>query len=447
MITEQCVTFASRAPRPGLPDPSPEFPDGVLATSDQQDLEALARTLLAVPEVQRAKAVLREKMLADPLADTADGRATLDNAVDEIAFMICVGTANMDFRRPRVCWYLSAPRYWLGQFVPGSRWGMDNPDNLYQHVMIDHESRYEIRVRLRGQRPAQFHYAIFDSYTGEDTRQASDLLDEPMAVLLDTGVEVGPDGSYTITIDPEPAGGRANHMRNAPGAKLLLIRHTLTDWAHQSTPLIEVERTGGPGPEPVRGVEEMTAQAVRMFESAAGILFRFKNNYYGGIEPNVISEPWLRGGGFGSSAHGRFELGEHQALVVTVDPLGARGLGFCAGDPWLVSCEHVRSTGSLNDRQAEPNPDGTYTFIVGPDDPGVWNWIDTDGLRHGNLLLRWLALPASLTSMDGAIRGAQVIDHADLPDLLPSGMTPISPAQRRALGARRALDYARRYTS
>jgi hypothetical protein len=188
-------------------------------------------------------------------------------------------------------------------------------------------------------------------------------------------------------------------------------------------------------------------QAAAMFETAAGILFRFKNNYYASIQPNVISEPWLRGGGFASSAHGRFELGEGEALVVTLDPLGARALGFCAGDPWMVSCEHVCAAGSLNDQQAEPNADGSFTFIVSPNDPGVLNWVDSDGLHDGTLLLRWLALPASLTSMDGAVRESRVVKYADLGSVLPDGMTRVGPAHRKALNSRRALDYARRYTS
>lgn len=430
-----------------MSSPSSEFPIGVLGTHHQRQIEALAHELLVTPEVQQARETLRQKMLADPVAATVDGRATLDNALDEIAYMICLGTANMDSRRPKVCWYFTAPRYWMGHFVPATRWGMDNPDNIYRHVIIDHESSYEIRVRNRGVPPVQYHYAIFDSYTGEDTTQTSDLLDQPMTALLDTAIVVGEDGSYTITVDSEPANGRSNHMQSAPGAKVFMIRHTLTDWARQSTPAIEVERVGGPEPKAPRTLAEMAVQAASLFETAAGILFRFKNNYYASMTANVISEPWLRGGGFASSAHGRFELGEGEALVVTLDPLGARALGFCAGDPWMVSCEHVRATGSLNDQQAESNADGSFTFIVGPRDPGVLNWVDSDGLHDGTLLLRWLALPASLTSMDGAVRESRVVELDDLESALPDGMTRVGPAHRKALNSRRALDYARRYTS
>ena len=40
-----------------------------------------------------------------------------------------------------------------------------------------------------------------------------------------------------------------------------------------------------------------------------------------------------------------------------------------------------------------------------------------------------------------------MVKYTDLGSALPDGMTRIGPAQRKALNARRALDYAHRYTS
>jgi hypothetical protein len=36
------------------------------------------------------------------------------------------------------------------------------------------------------------------------------------------------------------------------------------------------------------------------------------------------------------------------------------------------------------------DPDGTYEMILGPDDPGHDNWIDTAGLRQGIFAIRTL---------------------------------------------------------
>ncbi len=48
----------------------------------------------------------------------------------------------------------------------------------------------------------------------------------------------------------------------------------------------------------------------------------------------------------------------------------------------------VDRTGSLNKVQSVPNDDGSYTYVISPVDPGVANWIDSDGLREGVLTLR-----------------------------------------------------------
>lgn len=420
---------------------------GVLATSDQLDVEILALSLLETSEVAAAKKALRDKMSADPTAATEDGAATLDNALDEIAFMACLGAANSDPQRPKIVWYFTAPRYWHGHHVPGSRWGLDTPDNVYRHAIIDAESAYEITVKQRADVPTQFSFMIYDSYAGENTKQKSDLLDEPMAALLESAIQVDTDGSYTVTVDNEPANGRPNHMQSAAGAKVFMIRDTFTDWEHQSTQQMQIRRVGGPNPRQPRNHLEIASHAADLIRSAEGILFRFKTNYFARSVPNTLSAPWLRGGGFAASSHGRYELGPGQAWVVTLDRLGARGLGFGAGDPWMVSCEHVLGTGSVNNNQAQPNPDGTYTYVLCPDDPGIHNWVNTGGLHDGTLLVRWLDLPKSTTSMDGAVRDVRVVKLGELGDILPSETPAVTAAQRRALNAQRALDYSRRYRS
>ena len=55
---------------------------------------------------------------------------------------------------------------------------------------------------------------------------------------------------------------------------------------------------------------------------------------------------------------------------------------------WGTTLDIVDRTGSLNKAQSVPNEDGTYTYVISPADPGVANWIDSDGLNEGILTLR-----------------------------------------------------------
>src|SRR5690606_31162146 len=159
---------------------------------------------------------------------------------------------------------------------------------------------------------------------------------------------------------------------------------------------------------------------------------------------NTLPQPQSRPGAWGLSSVGHFALQRDEALVVTVDALGAKYIAIQACDPWMVSRDYISKTGSLNKAQAEPNPDGTYTHVVSSADPGVRNWIDTDGLDAGTIFLRWQALPASAPSGASAIKSVQVVKLPLLAASLPPGTPRITPAQRADQLAQRAGDWRRR---
>ena len=63
---------------------------------------------------------------------------------------------------------------------------------------------------------------------------------------------------------------------------------------------------------------------------------------------------------------------------------------------WGTTNNIVTKNGSLNNSQAKANQDGTYTFILSVNDPGVFNWLDPSGLSEGILTLRWSGFPNDL---------------------------------------------------
>ena len=119
-------------------------------------------------------------------------------------------------------------------------------------------------------------------------------------------------------------------------------------------------------------------------------------------------------------ANGNFKIADDEALVVTLDPLGAKYVGFDLTNHWLVSLEHIRGTGSLNNEQAQRSPDGSITYVIAARDPGVYNWLSTSGFHTGNILIRWQALPESTTTADGAIQSVKVVKLNALSAALPA---------------------------
>jgi hypothetical protein len=416
----------------------------ILGTPEQREVETEAIEIFNSPVVKAQIAASKQQFLASPVATSDESKASVDRAVREFAFAAVLDAVNGDPAHPKIVWGFAAPRKWLGHSVPGSRWGIDNPDNVYRFAPIDGASKYELTIHPSSPGPVQFSFIVYDSFVGEGGRQ--DNLDAPVAALRDQDVKANADGSFTITIDSAPANGRVNHLQTSPQAKVLLIRNTFNDWGVQIPQAASIKRTDGPA-SAVLTHQQIVDRAVELIQAGTQTILGWETKGFAAkATPNSIAAPFARGGGWGFAANGNFKVGSDEALIVTLDPVGARYVGFDLTDPWLVSREHVGATGSLNNNQIRANADGTYTYVVAPQDPGVANWVDTGGLHEGKLLIRWQVLPASAKA-DGAVRKVELVKVADLKSALPAGFEAVSPLQRQASRAARAKDYAHRYAA
>jgi hypothetical protein len=421
--------------------------EGPLATADQREVEEQAIALLSAPELVKARAEALDKLEAAPASASPDGRNAAKQAADELTYAAALAAVNGDPARPRVVWAFTAPRSWQGRQVPGSRWGIDNPDNVYRIIPVDGTSRYEVSVRTGQAGPLQFSFLVYSSFAGEEGKEKA--LDAPVAGLRDRDIQAGADGAFTITIGPEAAGGRKNHIQTTDEARYLLVRNTFDRWEQQAPFAVEVRRVGGPPPPPPPGRAAVAAKAAafagaiaqRLVEWTAGTSALLNVD---AKSPNVVGKPFTRGGGWGFGSTGRWKVADGEALLVTLDPSGAAYLGFDLVDPWLVSREHIRAAGSLNNRQAVANADGTITYVIAAKDPGVANWADTGGSHQGQLFIRWQVLPEATKSIEGAVRQVKLVKLSEVAGRFPASAR-VTPAQRTAAHQARAKAYAHRY--
>jgi hypothetical protein len=419
--------------------------DSGLATADQQAVEARALQIVSRPEVKEQIEASTRALARLPLAADPEAQRALRPAVEELAFATALDAADSDSDRPRVVWAFTAPRTWLGRAVPGSRWGIDNPDNVYRLIPVDGESKYEISVRTHAPGPIQYSFLVYDSFVGEDGRQAH--LDTPVAGLRDRDVKVEADGSFKITVDNTPANGRDNHIQTNDSARVLLVRNTFNDWRHQIPLDVSVRRFGAPTHDPLTD-QEVAVRAAGLLNSATETILGWEKAGFAATKAvNTISKPAARGGGWGFAAHGNFKIADDEALVVTLDPLGAKYVGFDLTNPWLVSLEHIRGTGSLNNEQIQRSPNGSITYVIAAKDPGVYNWLSTSGFHTGNILIRWQVLPESTTAADAAIQSVKVVKLSALSAALPAETQRVDSAERRRLIDQRATAYAHRYAT
>ncbi len=191
-----------------------ESTDGGLGTADQVRIEALAARVLATPEVQEARREVEDLFHRNPVAATAAGGSTLDAAVRETAYAAVIDTVADDPAHPAIVWTLNAPHQWFDISVPGARYGIDNPDNVYRLVLLDGAARYEIKGRRHGAGPTQFGFELLDAAPGLHG------IGKHLAFLSDNDIKSDADGSFTIgDLHPDPAGSRPNHIQTESGGQ------------------------------------------------------------------------------------------------------------------------------------------------------------------------------------------------------------------------------------
>ncbi|HLG87004.1 MAG TPA: hypothetical protein VKZ79_07375, partial [Alphaproteobacteria bacterium] len=203
-----------------------------LGTESQRAREELALKVLASGPVQEQLARTETLYGQSQPSRTPSGKSTIESAAKSIALASVQYALSEDGSHPVAMWSCNAPHRWFGLDVPRSGYGVDNPDNVYRWVAIDGVSKYEIRGHMKEPGPLQETFILYSSIPGMNpmNREGAGMV----GTLRSDQMSIGPDGSFTITIDPDPAGGRPNHIQSNSTAKLLIVRDTLSDWSKQN---------------------------------------------------------------------------------------------------------------------------------------------------------------------------------------------------------------------
>ncbi|MFO0690452.1 MAG: hypothetical protein U0900_17250 [Myxococcota bacterium] len=416
---------------------------GTLSTLGQLEREVRALEILATPDMRRAIDALEQLYRADERGRTAAGAATARRAAESTATAAVYAVVNEDTARPVVFWGANAPHEWFGISVPRGGYGIENPDNVYRSLHVDGASRYEIHGRFPKQGPVELHLVVMDEVPGSSDKmpvEGAGLV----ATLRSDAMQIDPDGRFTITLDSDPANGRPNHLQlPKSGTYPVYVRDLFTDWSRQSPVALEAFRVAGPPAPPVEPVAKQAEAAARRLDRMGRFWLGFNNRFLYTLAPNTLTPPRNRPGGRGLSNSGHFALADDEALVLTLDPLGAGSFDVQLADPWGVAYEYVGRTSSLNHAQSVANADGSITFVVSAKDPGVHNWLDPDGQSAGIVIGRWQVLPGEVDASK-AVREVRVVKQGALREALPPGTRFVTPAEREAQRGERARQYTRR---
>jgi hypothetical protein len=374
---------------------------------------------------------------AQQLIDAADGLSSQERA-DGYAYLMGLmvkitqmAMANVDTTHP----------YFRRSQDTFSKYGLDNPDNLYAYACVDDASEYRIKgTRGTG---SDFLFQIFAGNPGDGSlAQIIDQLDL-------SRLQFNPDGTYEVIIsrNPQPR----NWLKSGPGASVVLLRECFgDDWPHQRKGAVFIERIGGEGtPAPTPTPAQIAArigESGRLLAAHIRYWIEFNNNMVGPTPVNAIAKPWATVGGIAGQfiSAGKYDLADDEALVLTFEPVSVRYANILMADLfWFITYDYRdRQTSYAQPGQACQSRDGKYRYVVSKEDPGAPNWLDTCGRPRGTIFLRWQGVTGPAPQQPSA----KVVKAADVRKEFPDGEPIVTEQERRRSISARSEAINRRYS-
>ena len=266
----------------------------------------------------------------------------------------------------------------------------DNPDAIYYTTPVSAEHRYRIRGNLAG--------ATYTSFTVERRNPAGGGSGGLAATLNDTQFVANADGSYEIAVSAQQQPG--NWLRLDSGAMSITTRHyyerevsIARDRLHH-VPLV-IEHTGRVMPRPA---PDEASVAAGLRRASALIRAHVPRGRRGAArrEPNQFPapDPSVNEQGFAARDNvyvsAGFVLRPEQALVIRGRYPRCRFANVVLWNRFIQSLDYTTRQISLNRTQTTLEPDGSFKVVIAGSDPGVPNWLDTEGRTDGMVWWRFL---------------------------------------------------------
>ncbi len=280
----------------------------------------------------------------------------------------------------------------------------DNPDAIYHFARIRDDRSY----RITGKKTDECYISFTVHGRPADGRLGA-AAEPVLADMNDRDFQISPDGSFEIILSPQKQEG--NWIKLMPGSASLITRHY---YELEGSPAAERDRhidlhIESLDPVPVRPPLTDEAVARRIDDLVAFIRGGTVEMMIPGsipipfvsTTPNELPEPMVFSMA-GQDSWGAVDIAYSMApfQVQPDEALIIEGtLPVCAFANVVLWNKHMQSLEyrdrrvSLNRKQIFRETDGSYRIIVAHQDPGLPNWLDTEGHTEGTVFWRIL-LPA-----------------------------------------------------
>lgn len=356
--------------------------------TDSQARDAMRHLLATIEKTQASL------LNADNRVTTADDIAEGQRAIAHILETALYFWLEADPERPVFKPYVSPTRKLLG----------DNPDSIYYFAPIRDDRSYKISGNIGA--------AVFTSFTVEGGSYEGHAARSSIASLSDVDMEIAPDGSYEIIVSrKKPKSGNWLPLKEGAGqistrhyheAKLSVAANPDYQMDIAITPLDPASQADYGGDQQVANhlnyvanfVGEHAAMALTApTEATTGHL-----GWYS-LVPNQFGTPgqWVSASddmaygnthAYYNAAH--YELAEDEALVIETALPASRFINVVLWNRFMQTYDYGNRQVSLNRKQMHFEDDGTVKIIIAHRDPGLPNWLDTEGRPSGVIYWRFV---------------------------------------------------------
>jgi uncharacterized protein DUF1214 len=315
------------------------------------------------------------------------------------------------------------------------RWGGPNVDQNARRAPITGDGTYRLTVTMNACEKFVLQVKPGDMHSGH-----TDILAETSSTVLD----VGPGDTVEIILSATEQPG--NWVKLTPDAHVLHVRDYYFDWKPEQPAMLALERLDTQGRPAARVTPERVAG---MLDGAATSVEHSIERWNDWVRTtgdrqavNTFSTPSPVAGGVKEVVYGfaRVRLTDDQVLIVEIDPRTSAQWDLQLYSPgWFESLDFANRQTSLNHVQAEHDPDGLIRVVIGAVDPGVPNWLDTEGRSEVFATHRWLD-----PSADPVIRSV-VVPRGSLRSHLAVGTPVVSGEERREAMCKRSAHVSWRF--
>lgn len=334
--------------------------------------------------------------------------------------------------------------------TPTRKLGGDVADFTYRQAWIDGTHTYRIsgrrgsarwlNITVQGPRPA--------TIPGTDWPSLHEPFgDIPEANLLGDQIVADDDGTFEVFVGGAPR--PHNWLPTTPGSRKLFIREAFDAWDETPTTLT-VERIGMTEPRPVPTVAELLDAMSWAGDFLTGAMHDWPEHswqYSGGLcDPSLVNQfpPDRTADTAADSKRGRlaahmvWHLEPEEALVVEMDAHDGFWI-FGMGGAFVGSLDYLYRPVSYTPSRTAVDSDSVVRLVLAHEDPGVHNWLDTQGFSDGNLTYR------NVMSQHRATFRTRTVHRTELTAALPPDTTTVDPDERHTQLMRRYRGVKARY--